>query len=684
MGSDFLLEVGSEEIPARAMSPVLRELKETFTAFLGEQKLAFDGIETLGSARRLVVHVTNLDDKQSTELVTTLGPPEKIAFKDGKPSKALEGFAKKSGLEVEALQVIDTERGKYMGFESEVQGRPAAAILSDGVGPIISALTFPKTMYWTDTGQRFARPIRWVVAVLGGEVVPMELYGVASGTSSAGHRILGSPSIPVSGFDDYLKKLEENFVLVSPDTRRQKIQSELNAACSSIGGTIIADEALLEEVIYINEFPTVVVGAFEERFLELPREVSITVMREHQKYFAVEDKDGSLLPHFLGVMNTNDDSQGMIQKGHERVLKARLSDGLFFWEVDRKRSLADRVRDLDSVTFHKKLGTYKDKVDRMSGLAEQVNELSGAAVEPDVLAKVVAWSKTDLVTDLVGEFADLQGIVGGLYARREGASEDIWKAIYDQYRPTRLDDRSPETMSGVVLALTDRLDTVFGCFSVGLIPTGSADPLALRRHTQGIIKILLDHRLPFSIQSAMDFDGRMNREASDAFLGFYIDRLRFIFGKMEFAYDEVNAVLATGSDSPTDVLARVEALHEVRESPDLLAIAAAFKRIKNILRKAGPELGGTIDRNGMEPEEEALADQVDELGPRIEGFAESGDYRRALGEMAMLRPAVDGFFDKILVMHEDPAIKTRRLLILKNLFETFLRVVDVSEVVVSS
>jgi glycyl-tRNA synthetase beta chain len=408
------------------------------------------------------------------------------------------------------------------------------------------------------------------------------------------------------------------------------------------------------------------------------------VMREHQKYFAVEGQDGRLLPNFLGVMNTKDDNEGMIQKGHERVLKARLSDALFFWDVDQKRSLADRVEDLASVTFHKKLGTYKDKVDRMGLLARHVNELTGAAVSSDVLATVVTLSKSDLVTDLVGEFADLQGVVGGLYAQREGAPEEVWKAIYDQYRPAGLDDRSPETVSGVVLALTDRLDTVFGCFSVGLIPTGSADPLALRRHTQGVIKILLDHRLQFSIQAVMDADGRLEDEAKEAFLGFYSDRLRFILGKMGFAYDEINAAVATGRDNPTDVLARVVALHEVRESPDLIAIGAAFKRIKNILKQADVETGGAINREGMEPEEAALADQVEVLGPRIAGFARAGDYPKALGEMASLRPLVDAFFEKIMVMHDDPAIKARRLTILKNLLDTFLEVADISEVVVGN
>ncbi len=684
MSSEFLLEVGCEEIPARAMGPVLEELKKKFGALLGGHKLSFDAIQTLGSARRLVVYVAGLADLQEKEKVTTLGPPQKIAFNDGEPSRALIGFARKSGLGIDDLRVFDTERGKYMGFESEAGGRSASEILAEGIPPLIESLTFPKTMYWDDSRREFARPIRWVVALLGPSVVPFNLYGVPSGSTSAGHRTLGSQTVPVRDFDNLLKRLEANFVLVSQESRREKIRGELAAACESLDGRMIPDDDLLDEVVYINEYPTVVVGGFEKRFLDLPREVLITAMREHQKYFAVETADGTLLPNFLGVMNTKGDPRGSIRKGHERVLKARLSDALFFWEADGRRTLADRVDGLASVTFHRKLGSYKDKIDRMSGLAKTVNALTGAAVPPETLESVVAWSKSDLITDLVGEFAGLQGIAGGLYARREGAGDDVWKAIYDQYRPAGLDDRSPETASGAVLGLTDRLDTVFGCFSAGLIPKGSADPLALRRQTQGIVKILLDRELPFSLDAAIAADPRMNETAAELFRGFYRDRLKFMLGRMGFAYDEVNAVVATDSDSPTKVLKRVRALHAVRESPDLIAIATAFKRIKNILKQADVPLDAVDGFKGMELEEEALARSVAELRPRIEGLAASGDYSAALGEMAALRPVVDGFFDKILVMHRDHAIRARRLSILKNLFETFLQVADISEVVVAS
>ena len=686
MASEFLLEIGCEEIPARAMRRALDDLKERFETLLDAEKLPHAGVETLGSARRLVVRVVELAEGQETRTETKLGPPKNIAFQDGKPSKALEGFARKSGVAVETLQVIETDRGEYMGFEARIEGKTASEILSAGIPDIVGSLTFPKMMYWTDDRQRFARPVRWVLALLGGTTVPVELFGVVSGSVTDGHRILGQRSIAVDSFDDYVRKLEDSFVLVSEESRKQKVEAELAEAAARLEARVVSDERLLEEVVYINEYPTVVVGRFEERFLDLPREVLISVMREHQKYFALENGRGSLMPHFLAVMNTNEDRRGLIRVGHERVLRARLSDALFFWEVDGKQTLEERTAGLRSIVFQKELGTYAEKVDRMRALAGPVNEVTGSDVPTDLLDTALRWAKSDLTTDLVREFPDLQGVVGGLYARREGAPEKLWRAIYDQYRPQSLEDRSPETPGGVVVSLTDSLDTVIGCFSVGLIPTGSADPLGLRRHTQGIIKTLLDHGLPFSLDSVLASDARLEAERSKALRVFWEDRLRYILGRRGFAYDEISAVLATNSDSPSDVLARVDALHEVRHSPDLVAIATSFKRIKNILKqseKRGEVIQGDVEGNDMEPAEEGLASTLRNLEPQVEAWAREGEYRKVLEEMANLRAPVDEFFDKILVMHRDESVRTRRLVLLKHLFETFFQVADISEVVVS-
>ena len=685
MKGEFLLEIGAEEIPARAMDKALSDLGAGFEELLTTSGLEFDQVQTLGTARRLVVHVPSLTERQETRKVTTLGPPKSIAFEDGKPSKALEGFARKAAVAVGDLSVFDTERGEYMGFESEVEGRLTSRILSEGIPGLVRHMSFPKMMYWSDPGQRFARPVRWVVALFDGTVIPLELYGVSAGTVSDGHRVLGERAIRVSGFDDYVGKLESNYVLVDQDARRGKIESELEGESAARGGRIIADAGLLEEVVFINEYPSVVAGEFDSRFLELPREILITVMRVHLKYFGVEDADGALLPYFLAVTNTKEDVTGRIRKGHERVLRARLADALFFWEVDGKKTLEERREGLGTVVFQKELGSYSDKLVRLLPMAAAIDEMTGAGVAPDTLADIVGWSKSDLMTDLVGEFPEMQGVIGGLLARREGASEEVWRAIYEQYRPTSLEDSSPGTMGGVVLSLADRLDTLVGCFSIGAVPTGSEDPLGLRRHTQAVIKMLLDHDLPFSMRAILASDRRLDQEGQERLLGFYEERLRFFLGRAGFAYDEINAAMGAGSDSPVAVQRRVEALHDVRESPDMVAIAGAFKRIKNILRqseKKGEGPDGDTDRREMEAEEQALEELVDRVEPLVAELAAAGEYRRALDEMAGIRKTVDAFFDRILVMHKDDVIRRRRLKLLKRLFDSFLEVADVSEVVV--
>src|SRR5436190_250416 len=477
MPSEFYMEIGCEEIPARTMARSLNDLRDRVEKLLQEEKLTYDRVEAIGSARRFVVRVPALAERQESRRERVMGPPASIAFKDGQPAPPLVGFAKKNNVAVEALQKFATDKGEYYGIESTIEGGAAADILAKGLPTIVRSMTFPKMMIWMDPSQRFSRPLRWIISRFGDQRIPMELFGVHSAGYSEGHRILGSGRVEVGSYDDFVSKLEKNFVIVSQEERRKKIERELNDEVGRLSGRIIGDERLLEEVVYINEYPTIVRGSFEERFLELPREILITVMKEHQKYFAVEDEQGKLLPYFLAVMNTASDPKGFIRKGHERVLRARLSDALFFWDVDRKQSLEDRRPRLKSIVFQEKLGTYADKVKRVGRLAKKINTITKAKVDRKALDQAVHWSKSDLTSDMVREFTDLQGIVGGLYAQREGASEEVWRAIYDQYRPQSMEDRSPATVSGAVLSIADKLDTILGCFSVGLIPSGSEDPL---------------------------------------------------------------------------------------------------------------------------------------------------------------------------------------------------------------
>jgi len=679
MPSEFYMEIGCEEIPARTMARSLNDLRDRVEKLLQEEKLAYDRVEAIGSARRFVVRVPTLAERQESRNERIMGPPASIAFKDGQPAPPLVGFAKKNNVAVEALQKFTTDKGEYYGIESTIEGGAATDILAKGLPAIVRAMTFPKMMIWMDPSMRFSRPLRWIISRFGDQRIPMELFGVHSAGYSEGHRILGSGRVEVGSYSDFVEKLEKNFVIVSQEERRQKIERELNDEVARLNGRIIGDEKLLEEVVYINEYPTIVRGRFEERFLELPREILITVMKEHQKYFAVEDEHGKLLPYFLAVMNTAGDAKGLIRKGHERVLRARLTDAMFFWEVDRKQTLEDRRPRLKSIVFQEKLGTYADKVKRVAKLSRKINTLTKAKVDKAALEQAVQWSKSDLTADMVREFTDLQGIVGGLYAKHDGASEDVWRAIYDQYKPQSMDDRSPDTKSGAVLSISDKLDTVLGCFSVGLIPTGSEDPLGLRRAMQGVIKILLDHKLPFSMVKA----------AGDAFTPqlrqFYEDRLRFILSQRGFAYDEINAVTAIGCDDPSETLDRATAIQKIRSSADFEAVSMAFKRIKNILKQAeqaGP-VTGEISSDGLEPAEADLAAFLQGAQLKIEKLERGRKYFKILETMAGGRPVIDQFFEKIMVMHQDLSVRKRRLLLLGSLFATFSRVADISEIVVN-
>ena len=679
MPSEFYMEIGCEEIPARTMARSLNDLRDRVEKLLQEEKLAYDRVEAIGSARRFVVRVPTLAERQESRNERIMGPPASIAFKDGQPAPPLVGFAKKNNVAVEALQKFTTDKGEYYGIESTIEGGAATDILAKGLPAIVRAMTFPKMMIWMDPSMRFSRPLRWIISRFGDQRIPMELFGVHSAGYSEGHRILGSGRVEVGSYSDFVGKLEKNFVIVSQEERRQKIERELNDEVARLDGRIIGDEKLLEEVVYINEYPTIVRGRFEERFLELPREILITVMKEHQKYFAVEDEHGKLLPYFLAVMNTAGDAKGLIRKGHERVLRARLTDAMFFWEVDRKQTLEDRRPRLKSIVFQEKLGTYADKVKRVARLSRKINTLTKAKVDKAALETAVQWSKSDLTADMVREFTDLQGIVGGLYAKHDGASEDVWRAIYDQYKPQSMDDRSPDTKSGAVLSISDKLDTVLGCFSVGLIPTGSEDPLGLRRAMQGVIKILLDHKLPFSMVKA----------AGDAFTPqlrqFYEDRLRFILSQRGFAYDEINAVTAIGCDDPSETLDRATAIQKIRSSADFEAVSMAFKRIKNILKQAeqaGP-VTGEISSDGLEPAEADLAAFLQGAQLKIEKLERGRKYFKILETMAGGRPVIDQFFEKIMVMHQDLSVRKRRLLLLGSLFATFSRVADISEIVVN-
>ena len=638
---NFLLEIGTEEIPHWMIPGALIQLAaiDLFGATA----------DVDATARRLVVRASNIVERTPNQELTVTGPPISAG------EKAAAGFARKQQVDPSSLERI----GDYYGLHKKIPGRSVRDILAETLAQTILGIQWPKTMYWTGgkTGPRFIRPIRWIVALLGDQVIPFEIAGVKSGNITRGHRILGSPSIPVT-FDTYEGELRKNFVILSADERRQKIVAEI----AQLGAKL--DEDLVETLTFITEYPTAIRGDFDPAFLELPAEVLTTVMRHHQKYFSVESAPDKLAPHFVAVMNTSGDPEGLVKRGNERVLKARFNDARFFWDVDQHKKLADRVEDLSHVTFQAKLGSYLEKTERIVKL---VDELGGNAHAQ----RAAYLSKADLTTEMVKEFTDLQGQVGGLYARHQGELESVAKAIYDHYKPLSMEGDIPSTHEGRLVALADKLDTLRGCFAVGLVPTGSKDPFALRRAAQGVVKILVEAKLNYKLDDLVAGELRE----------FLLDRIKYFFREIRgFKYDEVNAVLASGCGTLSDVEARLAALAAVRPTQNFEPLAASFKRIQNILKQAEFELTDVLDESRLEdgPERELYTDFV-----RVRDSARIESYRRALEQIASLRPRVDIFFDKVLVNAKDERVRNNRLTLLHSLLTEFSTIADFSEIVTS-
>ncbi len=641
MSLDFLLEIGTEEIPDWMIPSALDQLAKLDL---------FGATPTVDATpRRLVVRASGLPERTPDTEQIIKGPPLKAG------EKAAAGFAKKQGVELSDLR----ETENYYELVKKVSGRPVRDLLAESLPGAILGIQWPKTMYWTGgkNGPRFIRPIRWVVAMLGDQVIPFEVAGIAAGNVTRGHRQLGAAEIPVTP-ETFETELRKNFVILSADERRNKIKDEAGNLDAKI------DPTLLEVLTYLTEYPTAIRGDFGESYLELPGEVLTEVMRFHQKYFSVEAEPGKLAPHFVAVMNTSGDPDGLVRAGNERVLKARFNDARFFWDVDQQRPLADRVEDLEKVTFQHKLGSYKAKADR---IVELVQELGGHADAQ----RAALLCKCDLTTDMVKEFTDLQGIVGGLYARHQGEPEAVARAIYEHYQPRSMEDAIPSTSEGQIVALADKLDTLRGCFRVGLIPSGSKDPFALRRAAQGVVKILVEAALDYKLDDLVE--GELK--------SFMLDRIQHYFREIRgYKYDEVNAVLASGVTTLADVEARLAALAEVRPTENFEPLAASFKRIANILKQAEFTPSKPVDTSLLEAgPEQALADAFAKLRGSIEGAG----YRDALAAVATLRPQVDTFFDHVLVNAKDEQVRANRLTLLHQILTEFSTIADFSEIVTS-
>jgi glycyl-tRNA synthetase beta chain len=657
----FLLEIGTEEIPDWMIPSALDYLRAQFP-----------NAQADGTSRRLTVRVPHMPEREADREELITGPAK------GSPEAAIQGFARKQGVKAEDLQL---QNNKYTHLKL-IPGRATRDILAETLPGIILKTPFPKTMYWTTkSGPRFIRPIRWIVALLADQIIPFEVAGIQAGNHSSGHRRLGSASFPVT-YTDYEPLLRENGVILSAADRQAKIESEISAR-------IKPDPALMHTLVYLTEFPTAITGNFDSEFLTLPAEVLITVMRYHQKYFSVEHENGSLAPHFVAVMNTAADPDGLVQHGNERVLRARFNDARFFWDSDQKRTLEARVEDLKHVTFQAKLGTYFDKTQRVEGLVAILNGDAHAL-------RAARLCKVDLTTELVKEFTELQGIIGGLYARAQGEPESVSTAIYDHYKPASMEDTIPRTQSGRILSIADKLDTLIGCFQAGLIPSGSKDPFALRRAAQGIVKILVEAKLNIPIRSYLKNDAKLEE--------FFLDRVRYYFRDLlNFKYDEVNAAIASGWDDLSDVEARLEAIQSVRPTEDFEPLAASFKRIRNILKQAnftpaaedqvsGLDLNSGLVGQALPPAafinptllepgpEQNLYSAFQTVRTKIKGLP----YPQALTEIASLRPAVDHFFDKVMVNAPDERVRQNRLALLHAILIEFSTIADFSEIVTNS
>jgi glycyl-tRNA synthetase beta chain len=665
----FLFEIGTEEIPDWMILSALENLRLSFEKL----EIPHESVRLDATPRRLVLRAEGLPARQPDSVERVLGPPKSA------PPQAVAGFARKQGILIADLKVESTPKGEYYTYLKKVPGRNIIDILAEALPGLILGIYFPKTMYWTGKGgPRFIRPIRWIVALLGDSIIPFELAGVSSGNVTSGHRRLGSPEIAVTT-TNYERLLAANGVVLSAEERRNRIRAGLS------GIRIKPDDKLLETLVYLTECPMPIQGSFDPQFLELPEEVLITVMRHHQRYFSVEDADGKLAPAFVAVMNISRDPEGFVRRGNERVLRARFNDARFFWETDQKKKLADRKGDLANVTFQAKLGSYLAKTERMMQLA---GELGGDAHA----VRAAELSKIDLTTELVKEFTELQGVVGGLYARVQGETEPVWQAIYDHYKPESMEDAIPRHRTAQVVALADKLDTLRGCFGVGLIPTGSRDPFALRRAAQGVVRILIEGRFDLSLFDFLGegettsgvektFDTAGVRPPCQGLRAFFAERVRYYFKDIRgFAYDEINACMAAscGWGNLLNLEARLERVRALRASPDFEPVAAAFKRIKNILDQASGA-GFTALASGID---EALLEE----GPESELYQE---FRRTAGQpiesaISRLRPRIDLFFDKVLVNAPDPAVRQNRLTLLQTLLAEFSTMADFSEIVTNS
>jgi len=689
--ADFLLEVGTEEMPARFLDPALEQLQELAGRMLAENRLAHGEIRVYGTPRRLALYVRDLARVQDALVQEVKGPAVKVAFnQDGEPTRAALGFARSQGVDIKDLVVKNVGPVEYVFAVKRLEGRPAAEVLAELCPALIGGLHFPKPMRWGDLDVRFARPIRWLVALHGEEIVPFGFAGLTAGRETRGHRFLCPGPVPLAAAAEYADVMKKSFVLVDPAERRRVIWRQVEELAARAGGLVEPDEELLSEVANLVEYPTALCGSFDPEYLKLPVEVLVTPMREHQRYFPVRNKEGGLLPRFIAVRNGTEEHLDIVRAGNEKVLRARLADAAFFWREDLATPLSERVEALKKVVWQESLGTVYEKTERLTALSRYLaGALNADRDQTDCVLRAARLAKADLVTSMVYEFTELQGVMGRAYALENGEHPAVAQAIFEHYLPRFAGDQLPATLPGRVLSLADKIDTLTGCFAIGIQPTGSQDPYALRRQALGICHIVLDGELVLSLREMVSraysgFAGRVKltldeEKVAEELTGFFAGRMRGILAEKGLPYDVVEAVLAAGVDDLLGVWQRAQALETFRLTPQFEAVLTAYNRANNLSRKY-PQ--ATVDPATLvHPAEKNLYACLTAARSAVENRLAARDYRGALASLTTLVAPVDAFFEAVMVMVEDERVRNNRLGLLRMVVELTAPLADLSKIV---
>ena len=681
---NFLVEIGTEELPPKALKTLATSFADNVEAELNQAGLSFDKIEWFAAPRRLAVKVLNLATQQPSKEIEKRGPAVSAAFDaEGKPTKAAEGWARGCGITVDQAERIATDKGEWLVHRAKIEGQPTKNLLNDIVANALAKLPIPKPMRWADKTVQFIRPVHTVTMLLGDELIEGEILGVASARTIRGHRFLGEREFEIQHADQYPQLLREKGSVVADfNERKAEILAKSQAKASALGGVADIEESLLEEVTSLVEYPNVLAAKFEERFLAVPAEALVYTMKGDQKYFPIYDKEGKLLPHFIFVSNINPEDPTAIIEGNEKVVRPRLTDAEFFFKTDLKQKLVDRLPRLETVLFQQQLGTLKDKTDRIEQLAGEIAKQIGADEAKAKRAGLL--SKCDLMTNMVFEFTDTQGVMGMHYARHDGEDEEVAVALNEQYMPRFAGDELPKSLVASAVALADKFDTLTGIFGIGQAPKGSADPFALRRAALGALRIIVEKNLPLDLEdlvkksAALFGDKLTNRNVVADVVDFMLGRFRAWYQDEGIAVDVIQAVLARRPTRPADFDARVRAVSHFRTLDSAEALAAANKRVSNILAKADAAIGEINLTACVEPAEKALAEAVLVLRTEVQPLIAQSDYTAVLDKLANLRAPVDSFFDNVMVNAEDPALRQNRLAILNTLQDLFLQVADIS------